>query len=261
MLQEAQVIIAVSENTKYDLIDILKIKAEKIKVIHSGFSPLEANLFNSFDKKDRELFFKKHKLEAFLEKGFILYLGNIEPRKNLVNLIKAYELWRRKIAKDDLVLPLVLAGAKGWKTRAIFSAWQKSNFKNDIFFLSYVNDAERELLYSKTKLFIYPSFYEGFGLPPLEAMARSLPVITSNISSLPEVVADSALMIDPNDPLEMSEAITLVLEDENLRQELIKRGLKRVESFSWEKTALEYLKVFSELNTEFEKNNNLNNEE
>lgn len=248
ILKEADAIVAVSENTKYDLIDILKIEPEKIKVIYSGFSPLNKSLLDDLNEKSREDFFRKHKLDSLINNGLILYLGTIEPRKNLVNLIKAYNLWRESLSEGDLVLPLVLAGAKGWKTRAIFSAWKNSKFKNDIFFLSYVSDSERELLYSKAKLFIYPSFYEGFGLPTLEAMSRSVPVITANVSSLPEVVADSALMIDPNDALEISQAISLIVKNDTFRSELIKRALKRVECFSWEKTALEYLNLFSCLN-------------
>lgn len=248
LLEEASGIVAVSENTKYDLVDILGIDEDKIRVIYSGYLPPKESLANSLSEELKQEFFKKHKLEAYSQSGFILYLGTIEPRKNLVNLIKAYELWRLSLQEGAEVLPLVLAGAVGWKTRAIFAAKNNSIYKDDIFFLSYVNDRERELLYKQAKVFVYPSFYEGFGLPPLEAMSRSVPVITANVSSLPEVVADAALMIDPNKATEIAKALSLVLSDENFRQELIKRGQARVKFFSWEKTAREYLQFFSDLN-------------
>ena len=239
ILQEADGIIAVSENTKNDLIELLGIEEKKIKVIYSG-------LINSSVKQVATpvgtLF-----PGLSLEPGYILYLGNIEPRKNLVNLIKAYAFWRLNLEEGEKILPLVLAGAKGWKTKEIFSTWASSKFKNDIHFLGYVNDETQEILYSGASLFIYPSFYEGFGFPPLEAMAHKIPVITSNVSSLPEIVADSALMVDPNRDQEIAEAIKLILKDDNYRENLIAKGLKRVEFFSWDKTAEKYLAYFNEL--------------
>lgn len=239
ILSQADGIIAVSENTKSDLVELLGIDENKIRVIYSGLNKsIITGAINSVTN-----FFPKLNLDL----GYLLYLGNIEPRKNLVNLIKAYELWRLNLKSGDKILPLVLAGAKGWKTKKIFSTWKKSKFKKDIYFLGYVNDEIQEALYQSASLFIYPSFYEGFGFPPLEAMAKGVPVITSNVSSLPEVVADAALIINPYEPLELAEAIGLILKDDNYRRQLITKGLKRAELFSWEKTAEKYLAYFDEL--------------
>ncbi|NCT54684.1 glycosyltransferase family 4 protein [Candidatus Falkowbacteria bacterium] len=239
ILNQADGIIAVSENTKSDLVELLGINEKKIRVIYSGLN----QKISSETIMPINNFFPKLNLES----GYLLYLGNIEPRKNLINLIKAYEFWRLKLSRGDNALPLVLAGAKGWKIKEIFSTWRQSKFKNDIYFLGYVNDEIQEALYQNAKLFIYPSFYEGFGFPPLEAMAKGLPVITSNVSSLPEIVADAALIIDPNKPLEIAKAIELVLKDEDYRYNLITKGLKRAELFSWDKTAKKYLAYFEDL--------------
>lgn len=239
ILNQADGIVAVSENTKNDLIELLGINENKIRVIYSGLNQsVPTNKIIPISN-----FFPKLNLDS----GYLLYLGNIEPRKNLVNLIKAYELWRLNSSKENKNLPLVLAGAKGWRVKSIFSAWRKSEFKDDIYFLGYVNDEIQKSLYQHAKLFIYPSFYEGFGFPPLEAMAHSLPVITSNVSSLPEVVAEAALIIDPNKISEIAEAIEIILKDHNYRQNLIIKGLKRVEFFSWEEVAKKYLIYFDDL--------------
>ncbi len=239
ILKQTDGIVAVSENTKSDLIELLGIDEDKIRVIYSGLN--QSVLTEEIIPVSN--FFPQLNLES----GYLLYLGNIEPRKNLVNLIKAYEFWRLNLSEGDKGLPLVLAGAKGWKVKEIFSTWRKSKFKDDIHFLGYVNDEIQKSLYQQAKLFIYPSFYEGFGFPPLEAMAQGLPVITSNVSSLPEIVADAALIIDPNKPLEIAEAIEIVLKDDNYRQKLIAKGLKRIELFSWEETAKKYLAYFDDL--------------
>ena len=249
ILKEADGIVAVSENTKSDLVELLGIDENKIRVIYSGLNKAVSSetILNKTVASQAIIPISNFFSKLNLESGYFLYLGNIEPRKNLINLIKAYEFWRLNLPKEDKGLPLVLAGAKGWKTKAIFSTWRQSKFKEDIHFLGYVNDEIQEALYQNAKLFIYPSFYEGFGFPPLEAMAKGLPVITSNVSSLPEIVADAALTIDPNKPLEIARAIELVLKDDKYRDSLIAKGLKRVELFSWDQTAKKYLAYFEDL--------------
>lgn len=243
-LLEADGIVAVSENTKADIVELLKVDPGKIKVIHSG---IEEPGKIKFDKLDN-IFWRQDKLKSCQGKKIILYVGTIEPRKNLVNLIKAYDLWRDNLSAQDKYLPLILVGAFGWKTKKILSAWKESKYKKDIIFLGYVSDEERELLYQSASLFIYPSYYEGFGFPPLEAMARGVPVITSNVSSLPEVVEDAALMINPHDISEISGAITAILNEDDFRLKLIEKGKKRAMIFSWEETAKKYLEFFAIVN-------------
>jgi len=238
ILKTADRIIAVSENTKNDIIELTGASQDKVQVIYSGNNAVKREVTGEETKE----FFSRHGLSGRL----ILYLGTIEPRKNIDNLIAAYnELRFKNESMSDV--KLIIAGASGWKNKKIYSEWKKSPYKDDIIFLGYISQKEKEILYSKSAVFVYPSFYEGFGFPPLEAMTYGLPVVCANVSSLPEVVGDAALMINPFKPEEITSALQLILSDENLRQTLIKKGFVRAAVFSWEKTAQEYLKVFKEL--------------
>ncbi|MBN2884751.1 glycosyltransferase family 4 protein [Patescibacteria group bacterium] len=231
-------IVAVSENTRRDIIDLLQVPEEKVITIYSG---LNVSVALPSPEKEKN-FFRRHELKS----NFILYLGTIEPRKNIAGLIYAYNRLRDENIK--LVdVQLVLAGANGWRNRAIYRAWENSPYRRDIKFLGYVSDGEKELLYRRAQVFVYPSYYEGFGLPPLEAMAHSLPVITSNVSSLPEVVGAAALSINPYDINEIAKALELVVTNAELKAQLIKSGQEQIKKFSWEKTAQEYFKLFKNL--------------
>ncbi|MDI3496048.1 MAG: hypothetical protein PWQ35_69 [Patescibacteria group bacterium] len=239
LLERADVIVAVSANTKADLIEVLKIPAEKIVVIYSG------NNYDILPVVDTKAL-QNYRQKLGLPLRFILFVGNIEPRKNLSNLILAYNLLRQ--AEPELAdVALVIAGAPGWKHKAIYQTWKNSPYKDDIKFLGYVDTQEKEYLYRLATVFAYPSFYEGFGFPPLEAMRFSLPVVASNVSSLPEILGRSALLVDPFRPDEIKQALHLVLKDDNLRAELIKRGEKQAALFSWEKTARAYIKLWQDL--------------
>ncbi|MDD2680816.1 MAG: glycosyltransferase family 1 protein [Patescibacteria group bacterium] len=238
LVDKCTAIVAVSENTRRDIIDLLNVPEEKVRTIYSGL-----NLSVSLPGPDEEKsFFNRHELKS----DFILYLGTIEPRKNIAGLIYAYNRLRDK--NIHLVdVQLVLAGANGWRNRAIYRAWENSPYRRDIKFLGYVTDREKELLYQRAQVFIYPSYYEGFGLPPLEAMEHSLPVITSNVSSLPEVVGTAALSINPYDINAIAKALELVVTNPELKASLIKAGKEQIKQFSWEKTAKEYLELFKSL--------------
>jgi len=223
--RESDKIIAISKSTKEDLVNFYKMPEEKIQVVYSGVNdkmkPIE---------KDNELL-KQIKEKYSLFDEFILYLGTIEPRKNIVGIIKAFLGVREKKK-----IKLVLAGAFGWLYEDILKEAKNSKFKDDIIFLGFVDNKDKAGLYSLASVFVYPSFFEGFGFPPLEAMACGTPVVTSNCSSLPEAVGEAALMVDPFKPSEIAEALWLFLKDENLRNIYKKRGLERVKKFSWEKT-------------------------
>lgn len=254
ILREADKIIAVSANTKNDIMELAGIDAAKIKVIYSG---------NNVVKKD----WAAEKIKACLSKlnisgPFILYVGNVEPRKNIGGLIKAYDKLRRESEEsahsgvaasvpggiDNFKeLSLVLAGAPGWKNAPIYADWQASPYQDQIKFLGYIDEEAKEILYSRAAVFVYPSYYEGFGFPPLEAMAYGAPVVCSNVSSLPEIVADAGIMINPHKSEEIFEAIKLVLTDAKLRARLIALGYEQARMFSWDKTAGEYLELFKEL--------------
>ncbi|QQG52892.1 MAG: glycosyltransferase family 4 protein [Candidatus Falkowbacteria bacterium] len=238
LLKRADKIVAVSENTKHDLVEILKIAADKISVIYSGNNFLVAPL----DAAESMKFFSKHDLQS----GFIFSVGNIEPRKNVSGLIEAYEELRKR--RPDLTPQLVLAGAKGWKYRRIFKIWKNSPYQKDIKFLGYISPAEKTTLFAAAAVFAYPSYYEGFGFPPLEALSAGVPVVSSNISSLPEVLGGAALLVNPFKTGDISEALELILTDNNLRTKLIADGRKQAALFTWEKAAQSYLKLFTELN-------------
>lgn len=237
ILRRADRIVAVSENTKNDIIELAGVPAEKVRVIYSGNNagPKEA----SEEEAGRFL------AERNISQDFLLYLGTIEPRKNLVGLIKAFDELR---SRGDRYrnLKLVLAGGKGWKSRKIYRAREKSAYRDDIIFLGYISKKDKEILYSKATVFVYPSFYEGFGFPPLEAMSYGLPVVCSNVSSLPEVVGDAAILINPDKAEEIATAIGLILSDSELRARLAEVGRKRAGMFSWDKAAAEYLELFRE---------------
>ena len=235
-LKEADGIIAVSENTKNDIMELAGIEAGRIKVIYSG---------NNVIKKE----WPAEKIAACLQKfslssPYILYVGNIEPRKNISSLIKAYGLLRDR---NRINIDLVLAGASGWKTAKIYRDWRNSPYKDNIRFIGYISAEEKEILYSRASIFNYPSFYEGFGFPPLEAMAYGVPVVCSNVSSLPEVAAGAAIMVNPDKPEEIAEAIGSVLGDEELRVYLIAKGYEQAKLFTWQIAAQKYLEFFKEL--------------
>lgn len=238
LLHQAEMIVAVSENTKLDLIELIGMASEKIRVIYSG-NNCKASIINS-ELVDNFL------NQRFLKKNFILSVGNIEPRKNVSGLIAAYNELRNK--RPDINNQLVLAGAKGWKHRKIFNTWRQSPYQADIKFLGYISRLEKEILYSNASIFVYPSFYEGFGFPPLEAMAFGLPVVSSNVSSLPEVLGKAALLVNPFKSEAIAEAMEIALTNEDIRSDLIKKGKERAANFTWEKSAQEYLKLFSEIN-------------
>lgn len=232
-IKKADKIIAVSSATKGDLIDLFGTPEEKIKVIHNGI----ASIFKLLNLSNME---KEQKKKKYGFKRLILFVGTIEPRKNLKTLIEAFD----SFVENEPDLGLIVCGKKGWLCDGILN--EISDHKM-IRYLDYVPTQELVELYNLAEIFVYPSFYEGFGFPPLEAMACGTPVITSNTSSLPEVTGDAALLVDPADSRQIAEGITRLLNDKILRDDLIQKGLRRVKTFSWKKTAEETWKLYQEV--------------
>lgn len=226
-------IITVSNSTKNDLIKIYNINSEKIKVIHLGLNKI-TNIHHPISK----ISIIKEKYN--LPEKYILYLGTLEPRKNIIGLIKAFENLKSEHK-------LVIAGSKGWLYKNIFKLYQNSLVKNKIIFTGFIDDEDKSLLYSLADLFVYPSFYEGFGFPPLEAMQYKTAVITSNFSSFPEAVGQAAIMINPYNINELSQAMNNLLNDENLKNNLIKKGFQQTKKFSWHKCAEETLNTLKSI--------------
>ncbi len=238
LIQGADKIIAISANTKQDIVELTGVSPDKVAVVYSGV----AESYSRLEPADPRLVAVKNKYQ--LPAKFILYLGTIEPRKNLVGLIEAYN-YLRQTYPELAEFKLVLAGGDGWKFKAVYQAAKVSPFSQDIKFLGYVEAEDKCPLYNLASVFAFPSFYEGFGFPPLEAMASGTPVVASFVSSIPEVLGTAGLLIDPYDLREIGEALAQVLLNQNLADSLSQRGLVRAQEFTWQKTAKQYLDIFN----------------
>jgi len=237
-IKKSDKIVAVSENTKKDILKFFSIPDDKILVTYESY-PEYYNF--SIDRSKAEDILNKYGIE----RNFILYVGMIEPRKNIISLLKAFvEL------DKDLELDLVIVGKKGWYFKEIEKYMENAinlRLKNKIMFTGYIPEHELKYFYRLALMFVYPTLYEGFGLPPLQAMACGTSVITSNISSLPEVVGDAAIKINPDDLGDLKNSIKWLYTDEGKRDELIKKGLENVKKFSLENVASNVLSVYRKL--------------
>jgi glycosyltransferase involved in cell wall biosynthesis len=240
--RRADRIIAVSDSTKNDLVDLYGVPEEKIRTVYNAIS----KNFKVVDRNSAELVRIKKKYG--LPYKFILFLGTIEPRKNISGLIKAYEALQKYAKKNNLEeiekYNLIITGESGWKNEKIFLEINNSEFKNKIKIINSIPDEDKVYLYNLASLFVYPSFFEGFGFPPLEAMACGTPVIASNNSSLPEIIGEAGILIDPDKPEEIFKAIKEIITKRELRENLIQKSLQKTREFSWQKTAREVLKMF-----------------
>ena len=228
----ADLVIAISENTKNDLLELTEITEEKIAVIPGAcdekFKPIE----------------DPHRLEEVKERygireDYILFVGTIEPRKNLVRLLRAYHRIRDKVDAQ-----LLLVGTKGWRDKDIYDAYDRLHLADRVRFLGYIPEEDLPYLYSGALFLAYPSIYEGFGLPPLEAISCGCPVLASRVSSLPEVLGEVALYVDPEDENEIAEGIIRLYEDAQQRQRLSELGIAQAKKFSWEASAKMTLGVY-----------------
>ena len=231
-------ILTVSEASKRDILDYFNVPPEKIDVIYNGideeFSTLPA-------EEDVARVRERFQLDA----PFILYAGNIKPHKNLERTIEAFDLLRRSRQFDQV--KLVIIGKDIAKYAALRHAVHRHKLHKYVRFFGFVPDQTLAILYRLAAVFVFPSLYEGFGLPPLEAMASGTPVITSNVSSLPEVVGDAALLVDPHHPEAIAEAMQRVLTDSTLRADLRIRGLVRARQFSWERSIRRVREIYGEV--------------
>ena len=237
-LKRASAIIAISEHTKQTLIEHLGIPATKIQVVPNG---MDHRLFRPVRVTDS--FRAKHKLPSTHQ--YLLFVGPDTPRKNLHRLVDAFAQLKTEMPN----LRLIKVGKRAYEQGQTELQRQidELDLHNEIIFLDQVTDQELVELYALADVYVFPSLYEGFGLPPLEAMACGTPVVCSNSASLPEVVGDAAMMVDPLDTGAMANAIASILKSNTLQDELMHRGLKQAKQFTWKKTAQRTLNVYQTL--------------
>jgi len=239
-IKRATHILADSMATKDDIIQYYGTASEKITVLYSGVS---SNFYPLPPERLRKLSAKVQAKYQIKNRDFILSIGTVQPRKNYARLINAVAQMRDKGFDIDIVI----AGGKGWLEDEIYQTIQTTNMQKNVNFIGYVDDVDLPILYNMAECFAFPSLYEGFGLPVLEAMACGTPVITSNISSLPEVAGNAALMIDPYNIESIQHALQNILVDKNLREDLIQKGFKQIKQFTWENAANQLLMIYQEL--------------
>ena len=232
-VRRASYILADSEATRQDLMSLYDVSSDRVSVLLSGvdLSIQSSVLFTVLTMRNTY---------NLPERPYILSVGTVQPRKNYVRLMQAVRQLRDRAIDVDLVI----AGGKGWLEDPIYAAIEEHGMVGHVHFTGFVDDAHLPSLYKYAACFALPSLYEGFGLPVLEAMACGIPVVTSNISSLPEVAGDAALTVDPYDVEVLADALRRLLEDTELRNTLIERGLQRVQNFTWERSAQQLRQVY-----------------
>lgn len=231
--RKASSIITISSYSKNEIASHLKVDRDKIFVTTLAAPPDFRIIEN---RNDLILWIKK----LTLPEKFILFIGSIEPRKNLIGLLNAL------LHIDSKSRPmLIIAGGQGWKNSEVFKFINEHKLNSYVCILGYVSRDTLIALYNLAEVFVFPSFYEGFGLPVLEAFACGTPVIASNISSIPEVAGNAALYVDPHNTKEIADTILKVLHDPELRKRLVKKGSQQLKNFSWEKNAVETVKIFN----------------
>jgi glycosyltransferase involved in cell wall biosynthesis len=236
-VRRAARICAVSEHTKREVVGLLGVPAERVVV-----TPDAAR--EHFQLPDPAAL-AQFRAQKGLPEQFVFYVGTLEPRKNLPTLLEAYS----QVARASQV-PLIIGGGKGWMYDAIFARLEALNLQEQVRFIGYVPEEELPLWYAAATLFVFPSLYEGFGMPPLEAMSCGTPVVTSNCTSLPEVVGEAGLMVDPTDAEALAEAILRVLRSADLREDMRARGLQRARLFDWHTTAERTLHIYEQLRSQ-----------
>lgn len=243
-IKKAKKIITISNSSKNDIIKMYKVNPDKVSVVYPGIK-------QDLGLKIKDLSMNDLSKKYGIKGDYILFVGTLQPRKNIVKLIEAFSLIRNhKSSIGDL--SLVIVGKKGWQFEDILNAPKKYNVEDRVKFLDSVSDENLPSLYKNAFCFCLPSLYEGFGLPILEAMQYGCPVATSSVSSLPEAGGDAAVYFDPENVEDIKKSLESIIQSSELRDKLIKKGYEQVKKFSWEKTARETLKVLEEVGNKHE---------
>jgi glycosyltransferase involved in cell wall biosynthesis len=231
-------IIAVSEFTKQEIVEYLKIPTDRIQVIHEGIDSRFASLSDAIASPPEEIG------GEILDAPFILALGAGDPRKNTLGVIRAYGSRWRDLPNQE---KLVIVGMRDWRSSAAYRLVHELGLEKRVLSSGYVSEELLAWLYTSSRCFLYPTLYEGFGFPPLEAMACGVPVITSDCTSVSEIAGAAAILVDPSSEEAIGNALVQVLRDESLRMQLIERGRARVQKFTWLETARKTMRVYEEL--------------
>ena len=235
--RKADLVVVPSHAVKRDVVRRVGLPEDRVVVTHEGCEPRFRPVRSAAARRDVAARYG-------LPPRYVLAVGTLEPRKNLTTLLEAFARLRRD-GEVDADLRLVLAGARGWLDEPIFATVRSLGLEDAVRFTGFVDDADLPAVYSGAALFVFPSLHEGFGLPLLEAMACGVPVVTSNISSMPEVAGDAAVLVDPRDTDGLAAAIARLLRDEALRDRLREAGIARARQFSWEATARRTLDAYA----------------
>ncbi len=229
-INRSEKIITISENSKKEIMDFCHLPENKIKIIYPAPSLPEKSA-------DFAILSGKH----YIKKPYLLYVGTLEPRKNIERLIDAYFLF----SKETDGYQLVIAGNKGWMYDAIFEKVKNLSMENNVIFTGYITEEEKKSLYENASLFLYPSLYEGFGMPIAEAMSLGVPVICSNTSAMPEVGGEAAVLVNPFDIKAMEDAMLSVISDTEKRKQMSEKGVMQSRNFNWDTSAKELVKLYS----------------
>lgn len=243
---KANQIITISQSTKNDITRVLKIPQEKITVI-----PLAVD--EKFEQPIKLEEVGRVRQKYGLPKEYILHIGTLEPRKNLKFLIDVFNDVIK--SEKNVDLNLVITGKKGWYYEGLFERVRELGLEKKVIFTGYVDELDKPAIYKGAKIFAFPSVYEGFGLPPLEAMASGVPVISSDTSSMGEVIGDAGILLPPNDAERWSKAIGRLNNDEGLRKKYIELNKQQIKNFSWERTAHQTVEVYKKAYADYKKTN------
>lgn len=249
-VKKASKVFTISHATKNDIIKTYKVSEDRVIVTYPGIKQVSSI-------KYKVLSMDKLREKYGVKGNYVLFVGTLQPRKNIVRLIEAFSRISSNVARinsnrlegnsRNSGIELVIVGKKGWLYEDILNAPKKFNIVDKVKFLDFVPDQDLEAFYSNAICFVLPSLYEGFGLPVLEAMKYGCPVVTSNISSLPEAGGDAALYVNPEDVGDITSKIRELIENDKLKKEMIEKGYKQIKKFSWEKTAKQTLAVLEEI--------------
>ena len=239
-VKKAKAIITISTSSKDDIIKLYGTLSDRVHVVYLGIK-------NTVTLKPHIYPMQELQTKYGINKDFVLFVGTLQPRKNISRLVEAFSLLAKNEKNQNSSIQLVIVGKKGWQYEEILESPKKFGVEDRVKFLDFVPDEELTMLYQNARCFVWPSLYEGFGLPILEAMKLGCPVITSNVSSMPEAGGDAALYVDPKDVQDIAKKLEKVLSDSKLRSEMVEKGKKQVQKFSWEKTARQTLAILEEV--------------